>query len=396
LKDKFLKYQAQTTNNPIGLKVLKAEGSYIYDTNNKKYLDFVAGVSASNLGHKNNKIKEAVIDQIEKYWHVMVYGEFVQEPTVKLCELISNNLPNSLSNTYLTNSGTEAMEAAMKLAKRVTARSEFIAAKNSYHGNTQGAMSIMGFEERKRAYRPLLPDINFIEFNNENDILLINNKTSAVILETIQGGAGFIIPSKNYLKKIKNQCEKVGALLILDEIQPGIGRTGKLFAYEHYGIIPDILVYGKGLGGGFPIGALSSSFENMSLFKENPILGHITTFGGHPVIAAAAYANLKETLNSGIIDSVNQKEKLFRKYLKHELIEEVRGKGLMLAIILKGNNSSYKLVSKSLEKGLILFYLLFEPKAVRITPPLTISNIDIKKGCEIILEVLDELKKSVH
>jgi len=396
LKDKFLKYQAQTTNNPIGLKVLKAEGSYIYDTNNKKYLDFVAGVSASNLGHKNNKIKEAVIDQIEKYLHVMVYGEFIQEPTVKLCELISNNLPNSLSNTYLTNSGTEAMEAAMKLAKRVTARSEFIAAKNSYHGNTQGAMSIMGFEERKRAYRPLLPDINFIEFNNENDILLINNKTSAVILETIQGGAGFIIPSKNYLKKIKNQCEKVGALLILDEIQPGIGRTGKLFAYEHYGIIPDILVYGKGLGGGFPIGALSSSYENMSLFKENPILGHITTFGGHPVIAAAAYANLKETLNSGIIDSVNQKEKLFRKYLKHELIEEVRGKGLMLAIILKGNNSSYKLVSKSLEKGLILFYLLFEPKAVRITPPLTISNIDIKKGCEIILEVLDELKKSVH
>ena len=396
MKDKFLKYQAQTTNNPIGLKVLKAEGSYIYDTNNKKYLDFVAGVSASNLGHKNNKIKEAVIDQIEKYWHVMVYGEFIQEPTVKLCELISNNLPNSLSNTYLTNSGTEAMEAAMKLAKRVTARSEFIAAKNSYHGNTQGAMSIMGFEERKRAYRPLIPDINFIEFNNENDILLINKKTSAVILETIQGGAGFIIPSKNYLKKIKNQCEKVGALLILDEIQPGIGRTGKLFAYEHYGIIPDILVYGKGLGGGFPIGALSSSFENMSLFKENPILGHITTFGGHPVIAAAAYANLKETLNSGIIDSVNQKEKLFRKYLKHELIEEVRGKGLMLAIILKGNNSSYKLVSKSLEKGLILFYLLFEPKAVRITPPLTISNIDIKKGCEIILEVLDELKKSVH
>ena len=396
MKDKFLKYQAQTTNNPIGLKVLKAEGSYIYDTNNKKYLDFVAGVSASNLGHKNNKIKEAVIDQIEKYWHVMVYGEFIQEPTVKLCELISNNLPNSLSNTYLTNSGTEAMEAAMKLAKRVTARSEFIAAKNSYHGNTQGAMSIMGFEERKRAYRPLLPDINFIEFNNENDILLINNKTSAVILETIQGGAGFIIPSKNYLKKIKNQCEKVGALLILDEIQPGIGRTGKLFAYEHYGIIPDILVYGKGLGGGFPIGALSSSYENMSLFKENPILGHITTFGGHPVIAAAAYANLKETLNSGIIDSVNQKEKLFRKYLKHELIKEVRGKGLMLAIILKGNNSSYKLVSKSLEKGLILFYLLFEPKAVRITPPLTISNIDIKKGCEIILEVLDELKKSVH
>ena len=396
MKDKFLKYQAQTTNNPIGLKVLKAEGSYIFDTNNKKYLDFVAGVSASNLGHINNKIKEAVLDQIEKYWHVMVYGEFIQEPTVKLCELISNNLPNSLSNTYLTNSGTEAMEAAMKLAKRVTGRSEFIAAKNSYHGNTQGAMSIMGFEERKRAYRPLLPDVNFIEFNNESDIQLINSKTTAVILETIQGGAGFITPSKNYLKKIKNQCEKVGALLILDEIQPGIGRTGKLFAFEHYGIIPDILVYGKGLGGGFPIGALSSSFDNMSLFKENPILGHITTFGGHPVISAAAYANLKETLNSGIIDSVNQKEKLFRKHLKHELIDEIRGKGLMLAIILKENNSSYKLVSKCLEKGLILFYLLFETKAVRITPPLTISNTEIKAGCKIIIQVLDELKISVH
>jgi len=396
LKDKFFKYQAQTTNNPISLEILRAEGSYIYDTNNKKYLDFVAGVSASNLGHKNKKIKKAVLDQIEKYWHVMVYGEFVQEPTVKLCELISNNLPNSLSSTYLTNSGTEAMEAAMKLAKRVTGRSEFIAAKNSYHGNTQGAMSIMGFEGRKRAYRPLLPDINFIEFNNENDITLINSKTSAVILETIQGGAGFITPSKNYLKKIKNQCQKVGALLILDEIQPGIGRTGKLFAFEHYGIIPDILVYGKGLGGGFPIGALSSSFNNMSLFKENPILGHITTFGGHPVISAAAYANLKETLASGIIGLVNQKESLFRKYLKHELIDEVRGKGLMLAIILKENKITSKLVSKSLEKGLVLFYLLFETKAVRITPPLTISNNEIKEGCKIILQTLDEIKNSVH
>ena len=396
MKDKFFKYQAQTTNNPISLEVLRAEGSYIYDTNNKKYLDFVAGVSASNLGHKNKKIKKAVLDQIEKYWHVMVYGEFVQEPTVKLCELISNNLPNSLSSTYLTNSGTEAMEAAMKLAKRVTGRSEFIAAKNSYHGNTQGAMSIMGFEERKRAYRPLLPDINFIEFNNENDITLINSKTSAVILETIQGGAGFITPSKNYLKKIKNQCQKVGALLILDEIQPGIGRTGKLFAFEHYGIIPDILVYGKGLGGGFPIGALSSSFNNMSLFKENPILGHITTFGGHPVISAAAHANLKETLASGIIDLVNQKESLFRKYLKHELIVEIRGKGLMLAIILKEKKITSELVSKSLERGLILFYLLFETKAVRITPPLTISNNEIKEGCKIILQTLDEIKNSVH
>ena len=396
MKENFLKFQTQTTNNPLSLEISNAEGSYVYDTNNRKYLDFVAGVSASNLGHKNEKIKEAVLDQIEKYWHVMVYGEFIQEPTVKLCKLISDNLPSSLSSTYLTNSGTEAIEAAMKLAKRVTRRSKFIAAKNSYHGSTQGAMSIMGYEERKRAYRPLLPDINFINFNNENDISLINNKTAAVILETIQGGAGFILPEKNYLKKIKNQCEKVGALLILDEIQPGIGRTGKLFAFEHYEIIPDILVYGKGLGGGFPIGALSSSFENMSLFKENPILGHITTFGGHPVISAAAHANLKETLDSGLMADINKKEKLFRKYLNHELIQEVRGKGLMLAIILKERKNTTKLVSKCLEKGLILFYLLFETKAVRITPPLTINDKEIKIGCEIILEVLDDVKKSVH
>ena len=396
MKENFLKFQAQTTNNPISLEISNAEGSYVYDTNNKKYLDFVAGVSASNLGHKNKKIKEAILEQIEKYWHVMVYGEFIQEPTVKLCKLISDNLPNSLSSTYLTNSGTEAIEAAMKLAKRVTSRSKFIAAKNSYHGSTQGAMSIMGYEERKRAYRPLLPDIDFIKFNNENDISIIDNKTAAVILETIQGGAGFILPEKNYLKKIKNQCEKVGALLILDEIQPGIGRTGKLFAFEHYEIIPDILVYGKGLGGGFPIGALSSSFENMSLFKENPILGHITTFGGHPVISAAAHANLKETLDSGLMADINKKEKLFRKYLNHELIQEIRGKGLMLAIILKERKITTKLVSKCLEKGLILFYLLFETKAVRITPPLTIDDKEIKIGCEIILEVLDDLKKSVH
>ena len=396
MKNKFFKYQAQTTNNPISLEISNAEGSYIYDKNNKKYLDFVAGVSVSNLGHKNKKIKDAVLKQIEKYWHVMVYGEFVQEPTVKLCELISKNLPNSLSNTYLTNSGTEAIEAAMKLAKRVTGKSKFIAAKNGYHGNTQGAMSIMGFEERKRAYRPLLPNINFIEFNNESDISMINKKTAAVILETIQGGAGFILPKKNYLKKIKDQCKKVGALLILDEIQPGIGRTGKLFAFEHYNIVPDILVYGKGLGGGFPIGALSSSYENMSLFKENPVLGHITTFGGHPVIAAAAHANLKETLNSGLMNLVNQKEKLFRKYLHHELIYEIRGKGLMLAILLKERKTTTKLVSKCLEKGLILFYLLFENKAVRITPPLTISEKEIKIGCKIIIEVLDELKSSVH
>ena len=396
MKENFFKYQAQTTNNPISLEILKASGSYIYDTNNNKYLDFVAGVSASNLGHNNKKIKKAVLKQIDLYWHVMVYGEFIQKPTVKLCKLLSQNLPKLLSNTYLTNSGTEAIEAAMKLAKRVTGKSELIAAKNGYHGNTQGAMSIMGFEERKRAYRPLIPDIKFIEFNNIEDISIITNKTAGVIVETIQGGAGFILPEKNYLKKLKQKCDEVGALLILDEIQPGIGRTGKLFAFEHFDVIPDILVYGKGLGGGFPIGALTTRKKYMALFKQNPILGHITTFGGHPVIAAAAHSNLKETLSSNIMSKVQEKENLIRRILKHKLIIEIRGKGLMLALILKKPDLTKKLVEGCLDNGLILFYLLFEPKAVRITPPLTISENEIKKGCKIILSELDKIEKHVH
>tara|TARA_B100000768_G_scaffold180708_1_gene201387 strand:- start:5069 stop:6259 length:1191 start_codon:yes stop_codon:yes gene_type:complete len=396
LKKKFLKYQAQTTNNPISLEISYAKGSFIYDVKKNKYLDFVSGVSASNLGHRNKAVSNAVKKQIDKYWHVMVYGEFIQKPTVDLCELISKNLPKSLSNTYLTNSGTEAIEAAMKLAKRSTGRTKIIGAYNSYHGSTQGAMSVMGFEKRKRAYRPLLPDIDFIHFNNEKDIEKIDFKTAAVILETIQGGAGFIIPSHNYLKKVEKKCKEVNALLILDEIQPGIGRTGKLFAFEHYDVIPDILVYGKGLGGGFPIGALSSSKEKMEMFQENPILGHITTFGGHPVIASAALANLKETLNSGIMTKITEKENLIRKLLKHKLIIEIRGKGLMLALILENKKIANQLVVKSLEKGLILFWLLFEGKAVRITPPLTVSDKEIRLGCKTIIDTLDKINNTVN
>ena len=388
-KKKFLKYQAQTTENPICLDISDAFGSFIYTKDKKKYLDFVAGVSAANLGHKNIKILNAVQNQIKKYWHVMVYGEFLQDPSIKLCELISKNLPDSLSVTYLTNSGTEAIEAAMKLSKRVTGRSKIISANNGYHGNTQGAMSIMGFEDRKRAYRPLIPGIKFIDFNNCEHIKQIDNSTASVILETIQGGAGFILPNKGFLQQVKKKCDEVGALLILDEIQPGIGRTGKLFAFENYSIVPDILVYGKGLGGGFPIGAMTTDYKKMNLFKKNPILGHITTFGGHPVISAAAYANLKETIDSGIMNEIDGKEKLFRKLLKHELILEIRGKGLMLALMMKNKEISKKLISISLSKGLILFGLLFEPKAVRITPPLTIKIEEIILGCSIILDILN-------
>ena len=293
-------------------KVSHAKGSYIYDTSSKRYLDFVAGVSACTLGHQHPKVTNAIKTQLDKYTHVMVYGEYVQTPSVQLAKLLASHLPEYLEKTYLVNSGTEAIEGAMKLAKRATGRSEIIAAKNAYHGNTQGAMSIMGFEERKQAFRPLLPDVNFIEFNNTDELLKITTKTAAVVLETIQGGAGFIEPINNYLAKVKQRCQDVGALLILDEIQPGFGRTGKLFGFEHYNCTPDILVMGKGMGGGMPIGAFSASNKLMTLLQDNPKLGHITTFGGHPVIASAALATLKEITESNLMQEAIEKEALIQ------------------------------------------------------------------------------------
>lgn len=388
----FLKYQAQTTQHPLGVEISHANGSYIYDSNNKGYLDFVAGVSATPLGHNHPKIINAIKEQADKYLHVMVYGEYIQKPAVELTKLLAENLPCPLEKTYLTNSGTEAIEGALKLAKRATGRSEIIAAHNAYHGNTMGSMSVMGYEERKQAFRPLLPNIKFIHFNAEEDIPLITTKTACVILETIQGGAGFIEPTNGYLEKVRKQCDKVGALLILDEIQPGIGRTGKLFGFQNYNCNPDILVMGKGLGGGMPIGAFTASSELMDLLTENPKLGHITTFGGHPVIAASALATLQEITKSNLIQEALEKELLFRKLLVHPLISEIRGKGLMLAFLTPSADITNELILKSQERGLVLFWLLFEPKAVRITPPLTISNDEIIKGCNLILEILSEIK----
>jgi len=388
----FLKYQAQTSPHPLAMKVSHAKGSYIYDVNNKAYLDFVAGVSACTLGHGHPKVVSAIKEQLDKYLHVMVYGEYIQEPAVELAKLLAKHLPNSLEKTYLTNSGTEAIEGALKLAKRATGRSGIVSAKYAYHGSTMGSMSIMGFEERKRAFRPLLPDVSFIEFNNEEDLTKITKKTACVVLETIQGGAGFIEPKNQYLEKVRERCNKVGALLILDEIQPGIGRTGKLFGFEHYNCVPDILVTGKGLGGGMPIGAFTASTELMDLLQDNPKLGHITTFGGHPVIAAAALATLKEVTKSNLIVQTLEKEQLFRKHLVHPLILSVRGKGLMLAAITPSADITNELILTCQDEGLILFWLLFEPKAIRITPPLTISNEEIVKGCQIILKVLDKIQ----
>jgi len=390
-KNNFFKYQAQTTPHPLAMEISHAKGSYIFDRNKKKYLDFVAGVSACSLGHKNPLVINAIKKQLDKYLHVMVYGEYIQIPSVNLCGLIAKFLPKNIEKTYLTNSGTEAIDGALKLARRYTGRSEIFAANQGYHGNTIGALSVMGYEERKNPFRPLLPDIRFIDFNSMNDITKITSNTAAVILETIQGGAGFIEPKNNFLKNIQIRCNEVGALLILDEIQPGFGRTGKVFGFENYNCIPDIVVFGKGLGGGMPIGGFSASAKIMASLSNNPKLGHITTFGGHPVIAAAALATLKEITGSNLIEKTLEKEDIFRSKLKHELINEIRGKGLMLCIITKNSNIANKLVKKASDNGLILFWLLYEPSAVRITPPLTISNNEIEEGCNIILKILDKI-----
>ncbi len=392
MKSDFFKYQAQTTTHPLAMEISHAEGSYIYDTNNKAYLDFVAGVSACSLGHKHPKIITAIKGQLDKYLHVMVYGEYIQKPAVELTKLLAKHLPAPLEKTYLTNSGTEAIEGSLKLARRVTGRSEIISAYKAYHGNTLGSLSVMGFEERKQPFRPLIPDIKFIDFNNEFELKKITKKTAAIILETIQGGAGFILPKNDYLKKVRQRCDEVGALLILDEIQPGIGRTGKLFGFEHFDCIPDIVVLGKGLGGGMPIGAFTASADMMDLLSDNPKLGHITTFGGNPVIAASALATLKEITESSLINQTLEKEKVIREHLKHPLITEIRGKGLMLAAFTPSIDITNQVILKCQDKGLILFWLLFEPHAIRITPPLTISKDDLIKGCNIIIEVLNTIE----
>lgn len=388
----FLKYQAQTSPHPLALEISHAQGSYVYDTKNKVYLDFIAGVSANTLGHNHPKVSKAIIEQVNKYSHVMVYGEFIQQPAVELCKLLAEQLPKQKDwSVYLTNSGTEATEGALKLAKRFTGKHEIVAAKNAYHGNTQGAMSVCGNENKNRAFRPLVPGVKFITFNNEDEIQKITHKTAAVILETIQGGAGFIVPENNYLEKIKNRCEKVGALIILDEIQTGIGRTGTFFGFENYKITPDIIITGKGLGGGMPIGAFIAPNIMMSLLKENPKLGHITTFGGHPVIAASALATLKEITSTNIMSEVLQKEILFRKLLKHPHIKEIRGKGLMLALLMGNSEIASKVILKCLDNGLLLFWLLYEGRAIRISPPLNISNKEIEKGCAILLDAIDSI-----
>ncbi|MDO5616637.1 MAG: aspartate aminotransferase family protein [Cruoricaptor ignavus] len=390
MQEDFFKYQAQTTAFASAFQVEKASGSYIYGTDGKKYLDFVAGVSANTLGHSHPKIVSAIKEQTDKYLHVMVYGEYAQEMPVKLCKLLAETTPNPLEVTYLVNSGAEAIDGALKLAKRYTGREQIISMKNSYHGNTHGALSVSGNEVHKREFRPLLPMVDFIEFNNEQEFSKITEKTACVIAETIQGAAGFLLPDQHYFKNLKKRCEEVGALLILDEIQPGFGRTGKLFSFEHYDMVPDILVMGKGMGGGVPVGAFMSSKEIMQSLSHSPKLGHITTFGGNPLIAAASFATLNEVVNSNLMSEVDEKEQLLRELLVHPKIKNINGRGLMLAVDLGSPEFTLQTAKKCMEKGLIVFWQLYRNEYLRISPPLTISLDEIKEGCQIILDVLNE------
>lgn len=390
LKQDFFRYQAKTTRNASGFEVDYAKGSYIYGKDGKAYLDFAAGVSANTLGHSFPRIIDAIKAQAERHLHVMVYGEYAQEKPVQLCKALAEVLPDPLDTTYLVNSGTEAIEAALKLAKRFTGREEIIACKDAYHGNTHGSLSLAGREEKKRAFRPLLPMIGFIAFNSEKDLEKITSKTAGVVVETIQGASGFKTPENDYLKKLSRRCKEVGALLILDEIQPGFGRTGKLFAFQHYDIVPDVLVMGKGMAGGMPIGAFTASAELMDCLSQNPSLGHITTFGGNPVVAAAALAVLEELQEASWIAEIDEKEKLFRELLVHPKIKTVHGRGLMLAPELESDEYAIHVAERCMDKGLILFWLMYSICNLRITPPITISKDEIREGCRILLEVLDE------
>jgi acetylornithine/succinyldiaminopimelate/putrescine aminotransferase len=387
----FLRYIAQTSDAPMMLEIERAEGCFLYDTEGSSFLDLIAGISVSVLGHRHPNVQQAVEKQLDKYWHTLVYGEFVLSPQVELATLLTKHLPENLDSVYLTNSGTEATEGAMKLAKRHTGRSEIIAMKNAYHGSTQGAMSLNSDTYFTQAYRPLLPDIQHITFDCETCLRQITERTAAVILETVQAESGIYAPSFGYLRAVRKRCDEVGALLILDEIQAGMGRTGTLWAFEQHGIAPDVLLLAKGLGGGLPIGAFIASKEIMWSLTNNPVLGHITTFGGHPLSAAAAFATLKTLIESDLIGQVKAKEAIFLKHLVHPKIRAIRSVGLWLAVELRDFDEIQRVIKACLAAGLITDWFLFNNRSLRIAPPLTISETEIEWACRVILKALDDL-----
>lgn len=389
LRQLFLANNAQTTNFPLLLEFERAEGVYMYDTAGKAHTDLISGIGVSSLGHGNPKVVAAIKHQVDQYMHLMVYGEYVQTPQVRFAEKLVSLLPQNLQSVYFTNSGAEAVEGALKLAKRYTGCQQIIACQNSYHGSTQGALSVMGNEEFKQAYRPLLPGVSFIRFNEIDDLQLITHQTACVIIETLQGEAGIRVPDATYMQALRKRCDETGTLLILDEIQAAFGRTGKLFAFEHFGIVPDILLLAKALGGGMPVGAFISSNTIMGALKENPILGHITTFGGHPVCCAAGLAALEVLLDDNLVSGVAEKEALFRKLLVHPAIKQIRGKGLMLAVELDSFDLNKKIIDRCIEHGIIIDWFLHCSNSMRIAPPLIITPAQIEHACGIILEAIE-------
>jgi len=388
-RDFFLSHLGQTTPFPFLIEVERAEGIYIFDKNGKAYMDMISGVAVNNIGHRHPKVVSALKDQIDKYLHVMVYGEFIQDPQQLLVKELLEVLPKSLDGVYIVNSGTEAIEAALKLAKRVTGRTELVSFRGSYHGSTHGAMSVSGNEVKKQAFRPLLPDVQFLQLNKEEDLLRITVKTAAVILETIQGDAGVRRPSVTFMKALRQRCDEVGAMLILDEIQCGMGRTGKMFAFEHFAIIPDILTLGKALGGGMPIGAMVSSQQKLMEFTHAPMLGHITTFGGHPVICAAAAAAvqvLKTEINWQELEDKAARFEL--RFKDHPELMEIRRVGMMFAFDMIGAERVEKVVSRCMENGLLTFWFLSHPHSFRLSPPLTITDDELNLAADIILSAI--------
>ena len=382
---------AYTTPYPMGIEIVSADGIHLIDSNGNKYTDLISGIAVSNLGHNNHTINQAIKQQVDKHLHVMVYGEYKQSVQNKLASRLCNLLPDGLDVLYPVNSGTEANEAALKLVKRVTGRKEIISFNGAYHGSTHGSLSVTGNTQKKSAFYPLLPEVRFIDFNAINQLNTISTKTAGVIVEPIQGDAGVRIPSKEFLQALRDRCSEVGAMLIFDEIQTGFGRTGKLFAFEHYNVIPDVLTIGKAFGGGMPIGGFISSNENMKSLTYNPKLGHITTFGGHPVCCAAALASLELISDENLLSKVEIKGRLFEDLLTHPLIKEIRRKGMFFAIELENEDVVQQVVQGCKEKGVLTFWFLSNPQSFRIAPPLTITENEIKLACEVIIQVMDAI-----
>jgi acetylornithine/N-succinyldiaminopimelate aminotransferase len=385
----FLRHIAQTSSTPLGLEIVKAEGALLFDASGKEYIDLIGGISVANLGHRHPKVIQAIKGQLDAYLHVMVYGEFIETPQVQYAKLLTEHLPSSLNSVYFTNSGAEATEGAMKLAKRATKRTQMIAFNNSYHGSTQGALSAIGSEYWRNAFRPLLPGILHFDYNSSEAVNAITNETACAIVETIQGEGGIIPPSTNWLKALRKRCSEMDALLILDEIQTGFGRTGKLWGFEHFDIVPDILLLGKALGGGMPLGAFVADQNLMALLTNNPVLGHITTFGGHPVCCAAGMAAMKALLDEAIMDEVKRKENLFRSLLAHSKIKSLRSFGLWLAVEFDSVEQNKKIIDQCIENGVLADWFLFASNCLRISPPLIISETQIERSCKAILKACD-------